>query len=235
MSYKAVLFDLDGTLLPMDLDAFTKQYFGAIAKWLAPHGFEPNATVDAILRGSYAMVKNDGTRSNEQAFWEDFEGRMGKVDRALFDSFYREKAPALVATCEQDPRARLAVETARATGARVVLATNPMFPAVFTELRAARAGLDVSKLAMVTTYENSCRCKPNPAYYEDILKSLSLSPEECLMVGNDVEEDMVPAASLGMSTFLVTDWLINKKDRDISAYPNGDLDALISFLAIDKR
>lgn len=230
MKAKAVFFDLDGTLLPMDLEAFTKQYFGAIAKWLAPHGFEPNATVDAILKGSYAMVKNDGSRSNEQAFWAYFEERMGKVDRALFDAFYREKAPALVETCEQNPRAREAVEAVRASGALAILATNPMFPAVFTELRAARAGLDTSELALVTTYENSCHCKPNPAYYEDILNHLSLAPEDCLMVGNDVEEDIVPAASLGMSTFLVTDWLINKKERDITAYPHGDFDALLAFL-----
>ena len=231
MKYKAILFDLDGTLLPMDLDAFTKQYFGAIAAWLAPHGFEPNATVDAILRGSYAMVKNDGAMSNEQAFWAYFEGRMGKVDRELFDAFYREKAPSLVETCACDPRARRVVDAVREKGALAVLATNPMFPSVFTELRAARAGLCTKDLALVTTYENSCHCKPNPAYYEDVLRVLSLSPEECLMVGNDVEEDIVPASSIGMSTFLVTDWLINKKERDISQYSHGDLDALLCFLA----
>ena len=230
MKFKAVLFDLDGTLLPMDLDEFTKQYFGAIAKHLAPHGFEPNATIDAILKGSYAMVKNNGEKTNEQAFWEYFEGRMGKVDRALFDAFYLEKAPALVATCEQNPRAREAVDIVRASGAQAILATNPMFPEVFTRLRAERAGLPLDQLALITTYENSCHCKPNPVYYEDILASLSLAPEDCLMVGNDVEEDIIPAASLGMSTFLVTDWLINKKGRDFTRYPHGDFDALIGFL-----
>jgi len=230
MKFKAVLFDLDGTLLPMDLDAFTKQYFGAIAKWLAPHGFEPAATVDAILKGSYAMVKNDGGQSNEQAFWTYFESRMGKVDRALFDAFYREKAPALVAACEQNPRAREAVGLVREAGALAILATNPMFPEIFTRLRAERAGLPLSDLALITTYENSCHCKPNPDYYRDILQSLSLAPEDCLMVGNDVEEDILPAASLGLSTFLVTDWLINKKERDISGYPHGDFEALLAFL-----
>lgn len=230
MKFKAVLFDLDGTLLPMDLDEFTKQYFGAIAKHLAPHGFEPNATIDGILKGSYAMVKNNGEKTNEQAFWEYFEGRMGKVDRALFDAFYLEKAPALVAACEQNPRAREAVDIVRASGAQAILATNPMFPEIFTRLRAERAGLPLDQLALITTYENSCHCKPNPAYYEDILTALSLAPEDCLMVGNDVEEDIIPAVSLGMSTFLVTDWLINKKGRDFTGYPHGDFDALIRFL-----
>lgn len=229
MKIKAILFDLDGTLLPLDLDVFTKSYFGAIAKWLAPHGFELGALVDSIMQGSVAMVKNDGSKSNEQVFWDYFESRMGKVDRELFDSFYREDAPRLMALCGEDARAAKVVKAVREAGCLAVLATNPMFPSVFTRMRAEKAGLELADFALVTTYENSCRCKPNPAYYRDILATLKLSPEECLMVGNDVEEDMIPAASLGMKTFLITDWLINKKNRDISAYPHGDLDALLAF------
>ena len=230
MKFKAVFFDLDGTLLPLDLDEFTKNYFGAIAKWLAPHGFEPKALVDSIMQGSYAMVKNDGSKSNEEVFWDCFEGRMGKVDRVLFDTFYQKEAIKLMALCGYDPRAKQAVDAVRASGALAVLATNPMFPAIFTHMRAEKAGLAVEDFATVTTYENSRHCKPNPAYYRDMLDTLGLAPKECLMVGNDVEEDMVPASSLGMNTFLLTDWLINKKDRDISVYPHGDFDALLAFL-----
>lgn len=230
MKYRAVLFDLDGTLLPMDLDEFTKNYFGAIAKWLAPYGYDPQKTVDSILKGSYAMIKNNGEKCNEQVFWEDFEGRMGKMDREVFDAFYREQAPRLMVFCGYDPRAREVVDTVCASGALAVLATNPMFPPAFTNMRAEKAGLALDQLALITTYENSRHCKPNPAYYRDILDELGLSPEDCLMVGNDVEEDMIPAASLGMDTFLLTPWLLNKKDRDISAYPNGDFDALLAFL-----
>ncbi len=230
MKWKAVLFDLDGTLLPMDLEKFTQQYFGAIAGWLAPHGFDPKATVDGIWQGSVAMVRNGSEKTNEQVFWEDFEGRMGKVDRALFDSFYEQKAPELVRLCESEPKAAKAVAAVREAGALAVLATNPMFPAIFTNMRAERAGLALSDFAHITTYENSHRCKPGTAYYEEVLRVLDLSPSDCLMVGNDVEEDMVPAAALGMDTFLVTDWLLNKKGRDIDSYPHGDMDALLTFL-----
>ena len=36
---KTILFDLDGTLLPMDQDAFVKYYMGLFAQKMAPHGF----------------------------------------------------------------------------------------------------------------------------------------------------------------------------------------------------
>ena len=72
-----VLFDLDGTLLPMDNDAFTKGYFKLLAAKLAPHGYEPRQLVDAIWAGTAAMVQNDGRETNEAAFWKRFAGIYG--------------------------------------------------------------------------------------------------------------------------------------------------------------
>ena len=82
---------------------------------------------------------------------------------------------------------------------------------------------------LYTTYENSGFCKPNPKYYSEILEKLNLDPEDCLMVGNDVIEDMV-AQKLGMKVFLLTDCIINKENKDISQYPNGGFDELIKYL-----
>ena len=229
--YQAVLFDLDGTLLPMDLDRFTKMYFGAIAKWLIPYGFEPDAVNDAIKRGSVAMVMNDGSRSNEATFWSYFEGQLGKADLQVFEQFYLTKAEKLSALCGFDPRAARVVSAVKQAGGAAILATNPMFPAIFTNARARWAGLDVKDFSLVTTYENFNYCKPNPDYYREILEREGLEASSCLMVGNDVEEDMVPAASVGMDVFLLTDCLINKKKRDISVYPHGDFDDLLSFLS----
>ena len=72
MSIKTVLFDLDGTLLPMDQDRFVKTYFQLLAVKLAPHGYDPKQLVDAVWAGTAAMVKNNGHQSNEAAFWEKF-------------------------------------------------------------------------------------------------------------------------------------------------------------------
>ena len=72
----------------------------------------------------------------------------------------------------------------------------------------------------------------HPKYYEELLQKLDLKPEECIMVGNDVDEDMVPTEKLGMKVFLLTDCLINKNGQDISGYPQGDFEALKKYLQI---
>ena len=71
--------------------------------------------------------------------------------------------------------------------------------------------------------------KPDPAYYEDVLRALDVRGEECLMVGNDATEDMA-AREVGMDVFLLTDCLINAKNRDLNAYPRGDFAALNAYI-----
>ena len=111
----------------------------------------------------------------------------------------------------------------------MVLATNPLFPKVATESRIRWAGLNPDDFEIYTTFETSHYCKPNLDYYREVLNELQVSAEECLMIGNDVSEDMV-AEKLGMKVFLLTDCLINKKETDISVYPHGDMDALFRFI-----
>ena len=104
-----------------------------------------------------------------------------------------------------------------------------MFPAIATFSRIKWAGLNPEDFELITTYENSHFCKPNPDYYREILGKLSLNGDECLMVGNDVGEDMV-AGQVGMQTFLLSDCLINKNGEDISRYPNGSFSELLHFI-----
>ncbi|MBO7333781.1 MAG: HAD family hydrolase, partial [Lachnospiraceae bacterium] len=69
-----VLFDLDGTLLPMDMTEFTEGYFKYLVKMLAPHGYDPKELIKNVWGGTAAMVKNDGSCMNEAAFWNYFTG-----------------------------------------------------------------------------------------------------------------------------------------------------------------
>lgn len=231
----AILFDLDGTLLPMDNDAFTKGYFKLLAAKMAPHGYEPKQLVDAIWAGTAAMVKNDGTHSNEEAFWKKFASIYGEqvlVDKPLFDEFYQIDFQEARALCGVNLKAAEAVRYAKELGMRVALATNPIFPAVATESRIRWAGLEPENFELYTTYENIGFCKPNPDYYREIARRLNVSPAECLMVGNDVTEDMV-AEETGMRVFLLTDCLINKERKDISAYPRGSFLQLAEYITKD--
>ncbi len=232
MSIKTVLFDLDGTLLPMDQDLFVKSYLGRIGRAMAQHGYDAKKLVETIWTGTAAMVKNDGSKANEAVFWDVFAnvfGEEARKDLPLFDAFYRNGFPAVRESCGFTPRAKEVLARVKELGLQAVLATNPIFPAVATHQRIQWAGLDPSDFLHITTYENAGFCKPNPAYYREILHKLNLVPEECLMVGNEVTEDMV-AETLGLQVFLLTPCLINKQNADLSRWPHGDFDDLLAFL-----
>lgn len=229
---KAVLFDLDGTLLPMDQDEFVKGYFRLLAKKLAPYGYEPDKLIKAIWHGTAAMVKNDGSCTNEEVFWKDFTNFYGEQARShepIFAEYYEKDFQQVQKICGYTPKAAEIVRALKEAGIRTALATNPLFPAIATESRIRWAGLEPADFELYTTYENIGYCKPNLEYYREILKRMELEAEDCLMVGNDVDEDMV-AGQLGMDVFLLTDCLINKSGTDISVFPHGSFDDLRSRL-----
>lgn len=233
MNINTVLFDLDGTLLPMDQDIFIKNYLSRLAHKMASFGYDPKRLVSAVWAGSDAMVKNDGSALNEKVFWDTFAGIMGeetKKDIPEFDKFYSNEFDLVREVCSPDPRSREVVELCREKGLRTILATNPLFPEIATRRRATWAGLEFDSFELVTTYANSTYCKPSLGYYREILDKLGVSPEECLMVGNDVSDDMV-AEGLGMKVFLLTDCLINKENVDITRYPNGGFDELLALIS----
>ena len=232
--FKNILFDLDGTLLPMDMEEFTTGYFKLLVAKALPLGVDGKEFINNIWAGTKCMVKNDGSKSNEEAFWE------------FFDKIYGDKSPAIREICEEfygnefdggraftgyNDKVKTLVDDVKKAGYRVVLATNPVFPNVATVKRTSWAGLSVDDFEGYTTYENSSYCKPNPKYFEEVCERFNLKPEECLMVGNDAEEDLA-AAKIGMSVYLITDCLINNKNADLSEIPRGNFDDLRAFLGL---
>ena len=229
MAMKAVLFDLDGTLLPMDMDVFVNGYFRFLAEKMIPHGYEPGELIKAVWGGVAAMVKNDGSCLNDEAFWKYFCGIYGeeaRQDIPIFEDFYANDFQKAKVFCGFAPQAAEVIRLVKEKGLRPVLATNPLFPDVATRSRIRWAGLEPEDFELYTTYENIGYCKPNPDYYREILRRIGLAPEECMMVGNDVGEDMI-AETLGMKVFLLTDCLINKTGEDIGKYPNGGFNELL--------
>ena len=232
MQLTAVLFDLDGTLLPMDLDVFVKHYFQHLGAVMSRQVPQPQKLVEAVRIGTRAMIANRGEKTNAEVFWEAAYAHYGAglADVVpLLEAFYEKDFDALRAICGFAPEAVQVVHRLQEKGLRVILATNPIFPSSAVRSRIRWAGLQPEDFEEYTTYENYCCCKPQIAYYRQILDRLGLQAEECLMVGNDVGDDMV-AEQLGMRVFLMTDWLINKADVDISRYPHGSYDALLRFV-----
>ena len=182
--------------------------------------------------GIDASIKNDGSMTNEQAFWEKFEQRLGariKDDQYLLDDFYRNEFEQIQNVCGYNEKAARTVKSLKEKGFRVSLATNPLFPNMATESRLRWSGVSREDIEWLGSYENSHYCKPNLAYYKEITDILGVDPTECLMVGNDVGEDMI-AEQLGMKVFLLTDCLLNRKGEDITRYPQGSFDELIEYV-----
>lgn len=232
MSIKAVLFDLDGTLLPMDQDTFIKAYLGGMAKKLAPHGYNPDELVKAVYAGMKAMTTNDGSNTNEVVFWNAFTSILGekvKEDMPIFDDYYRNEFQDVKNICGFLPEAAQTVRKLKEMGYRVALATTPMFPSIATESRIRWAGLELDDFEIFTTYENYHFCKPSLGYYKEVIEKMGVRPEECLMVGNDVGEDMI-TEKLGMKVFLMPADLINKVGKDISQYPQGSFKELMEYI-----
>ena len=232
MSIKVILFDLDGTLLPMDQDVFVKAYFGGISKQMLSRGYDPKKLIESIFAGTYEMIKNNGEKTNEKVFWDKIVSIYGESilkETPYFDSFYKEKFDSIKEVCGFAKEANEIIKLCKKEGFRVALATNPIFPAIATKKRIKWAGIDENDFELITTYDNSYFSKPNLKYYEDILSKLGVTPEECLMVGNDVNDDMV-VTNIGMKTFLLTNDLINTKNIDINLFPHGGYQDLKEFI-----
>ena len=231
-SITTILFDLDGTLLPMDIEEFTEVYLKLLAKKSFELGFDPKAAIAAVWNGTKAMIKNDGSMSNHDRFWNSFASDMGEKSRKLeseFDKFYANEFDTVKSVTQLNPLAKEVVLKLKERGYTVILATNPLFPMVAVETRLSWLGLTTKDFTLCTSYENYSFCKPNVNYYTEILEKCGKIAEETLMVGNDVDEDLC-AAEIGMDTYLITDCLINKSNKDISEIEQGSFEDFMKFI-----
>lgn len=232
---KAVLFDLDGTLLPMEnLNLFMEKYFALISEKLKDYGVTGERFLAATVRSMKAMAKNVTERTNRDIFWEYFHEEFGlwesDIKRKL-DEFYADEYHSLRALCGFNEDAAKTVRSLKAAGYRVAIATNPLFPADALSQRLEWSGISQSEVEFITTYEEYHSCKPSPLYYNEILKNLGLSAEEVMMVGNDTSDDM-SAELAGLKVFLLTDCLINTKGVDITKFDRGSFKELRELLKV---
>jgi HAD superfamily hydrolase (TIGR01549 family) len=206
--YRAILFDLDDTLLVNPMERFLPAYFQALSEKV--HDILPadEFLVHLIEATQAAIANTEPQRTIEDVFWAEFSPAldMPKAEiMPLLEEFYANDYPGLQAYTQQHPEARPLVEVAFGRGFDVAIATNPLFPRSAVVQRLEWAGVSDFPYALVTTYENMHFTKPHPEYYLEIAERIGHAPEECLMVGNELENDIQPAAAVGMSTFWVTD------------------------------
>ena len=228
--YRAICFDLDGTLLPMDIDEFMSAYFKRIAAFMAAHGLDAERFMAGLGQGTKRMADHPLDQTNKQAFWEGFCAVYGEMDpaeqqrlEALSDEFYDTDFQHIGDGVTGNPAAARVVEKLAQKGYPLVLTTMPMFPRRAVEQRLAWAGVAPEAFERITSYENSHSVKPKLDYYAENLEALGLSGEEVLMVGNNTVEDL-SFMELGADAFLVTDHLLDPIGFDLDTVKHGSMD-----------
>jgi len=230
---QVILFDLDGTLLRVQMAEFIPRYVRGLAAGCESH-VKPKKFEAAMLEAIRALItiEGNGEATNEQRIVAYLQQKLTVPATVIEESFVRFRQDGLSQLgplVKPIPLARKIVEECLEQGVPLVLATNPVFPEFMIRARLNWGGLEDIRFSHLTSFENSCFCKPQPGYFQEIATLFGVAPEDCLMVGNDTSHDL-SAAAVGMETFLVDTWIV---EREASVWPcenRGDHGALQKFL-----
>ena len=204
---KAILFDLDGTLLSMDFRKFFPAYMKELGAYLS--GLFDVANLEEDITASvYAAIEDTNASTTVQSvFKREFTRRRGctwEECKPWLDRFYDERFDSLRYLADDAPEMPQIVGLLKQKGYKLAVATNPVFPRAALESRIRWAGLDPEDFEFIADYETMHYCKPHLRYYREILDRIDMYAEDCIMIGNNAVEDMVPR-KLGMPTYFVTD------------------------------
>ena len=203
---RAVLFDLDGTLIENDMDVFITHFLRRFAPHLA-HRVAPEKFVQSWLHALQFMLRNnDRALTNQQAFDLNFYPAVGALPEDLqpsIQAFYATSYRGLRSLVRPRPGTRETIQAMLDAGLSVVIATNPIFVHTAVAQRLEWAGVSDLSLALVTSSENMHAAKPSPQYYQEILDRVGCAPDESVMIGDDFINDIQPASRLGMHTYWV--------------------------------
>lgn len=226
-----ILFDLDGTLLPMDTDLFIKKYFKALSIKLKDY-FTPEEVTKHMWASTKYMMKNmEIEKTNQDAFFEDFYKTVdhkAEVLNPIFDEFYEKDFNKIKDVSEKNNHMIESVNILKEKGYDLVVATNPLFPKSAILNRIDWAGLREEDFIFITSFEEMHFCKPNLDFYREILHKIDKEPSSCIMVGNDVKEDMI-VNEIGVRTYLIEDYIIGDIEEDKNINYKGDYKDFYKF------
>jgi len=229
----AILFDLDGTLLRVQMAEFIPRYVEGLASCFTPYA-KPKKFARVMLGAIRGLIRDegDGQQTNQQRVYSILQQHLAipqQAAREAFQSYAAEQLDSLQELVQPIPLARQILLDCQQRGIKLVLATNPVFPAFMIQARLRWGDLEDIHFSHLTSTENSCYCKPQSGYFREIVEQLQLAPENCMMVGNDTLQDL-SAAAVGIETFLVDTWVVEREGRQWSSDHRGNHDELRRFL-----
>lgn len=205
MTY-TLLFDLDDTLLDTNIETFIPAYFQALSIHMEPH-VPSSVMLPSLLSATNLMMESeDFSRTLKEVFDEDFYEKIGIPAQDLveiIEDFYDKEFPKLRGTTDPRPNAVPLIEWAISQGCRVAIATDPLFPRKATYHRLRWAGFEPDQFELISSFENFHFSKTHAAYYAEMLGQLGWPDGPVLMIGNDLQRDIVPADKLGLKTYFI--------------------------------
>jgi len=213
---KAVLLDLDNTLLLFDEKLFMTHYLALLApKFSDVLGSDEFR--DALLKATAKLMKNRGPDTNLQVFLGDFSDSIPALSTEIikkrFASFYTNEFTDIRRICAPNQFiGKLIEKLTKMRGIKLVLATNAVFTRSAIVERVSWAGVDAQIFDLITHCEIMHSCKPRKEYFLEISELIGIQPTSCLMIGNDKINDMV-AGHIGMKTYLLLDSPTNKSSN----------------------
>lgn len=208
---KAIMFDLDGTLLPTDDKEFTKTYFKLLCQKFMGLGYDKDKIMGSVLKGVELMRNNEGKCFNREVFWNNFkkEHNLDSEEEmySIFTEFYLNEFKQTKLVCEENPYASKVVKFCREKGLKTILSTSPFFPIEGVTTRLEFVGLKEDDFDYISYCDNSTYSKPNIKFYEEILNNVKLEPHEVIMFGNSEKDDGKPTKKLGIKTYMLGDYV----------------------------
>jgi FMN phosphatase YigB (HAD superfamily) len=225
------LFDLDGTLLSLDMKLFEKLYFESMTNNFIDL-IEPKQLVSIIMASTKVMIENIENRTNEDVFMEDFGKRINgdlSTYQERFNNYYSTDFHRVKESTAEVQSMNYCIKLLKSKGYNLVVATNPLFPKSAIHTRIQWAGFEPEDFDYISTFETNHYCKPQIKYYEEVLRDINKSPEKCIMVGNDVQEDLI-VKSLGVKTYLITNNILHRTDSEIITDYKGNYEDFFEFV-----
>jgi FMN phosphatase YigB (HAD superfamily) len=205
----AVLIDLDDTLLGNQMEIFLPGYLSALANSLP--GIQTDLLVKELMAGTRKMLKkNSSEETLAEVFNDHFFSAINtpRLDlQKSIDAFYQDSFPNLKHLTTTKPESVDIVNAIHQMDHEIIIATNPLFPRAAQIHRLDWAGFPnfAGLFKDITSFEYYHFCKPHPEYYAEIIFKNGLFDMPAVMIGNSLEDDILPAEKMGFSTYWVND------------------------------
>jgi putative hydrolase of the HAD superfamily len=245
MDIRALLFDVNGTLIDIETDEWMEEAYRAIAHFLTYQGItlhrgEVRELYFQIMKEQFAASAEVYPEFNVVAVWREVLRRHATDYTRSLSPEKLQRMPLFLAELQRGiSRKRLVafpqlqeILTELKTRHRLAVVSDAQSAYGLPELRAA--GLAGYFAPIVISGDYGYR-KPDPRLFQAALTELQVGPEEAIFVGNDRFRDVLGARQVGMKTILYcphgNPGGSPETEPDYLLYQYADLPRAIEFLA----